>query len=262
MGAVENQRTVYHRSHRPWKSLQDFHTPAARRLFIHNQTHTGRGVTHLSPYPVSQLRGAVHLVSGHLERKVPITNFLLGSRLRMTGICRIVAGGPWRTPSSFHIEMRNAADVQLIARPSWWTVQHLLELLAALLSVAIAIAAWAILLGRRVAQQSARINRSMKISRERSRILEMIVSNQSPEVLLTEICDSVMALVPEAACWYRLDPEGEPPANGFGAADDRQNNIDYQVQLTGPDEQTMGSIFVSDAKSRICPSDRQEVYAM
>jgi hypothetical protein len=32
MGAVENQRTVSHRSHRPWKSLRDFHTPAARRL--------------------------------------------------------------------------------------------------------------------------------------------------------------------------------------------------------------------------------------
>jgi diguanylate cyclase (GGDEF)-like protein len=110
-------------------------------------------------------------VSGHLERKVPITNFLLGSRLRMTGICRIVAGGPWRMPTSFHIEMRNAADVQLIARPSWWTIQHLLELLAALLTVAIAIAASAILLGRRVTQQAARIKRSMRVTRERSRIL-------------------------------------------------------------------------------------------
>jgi diguanylate cyclase (GGDEF)-like protein len=203
-----------------------------------------------------------HLVSGHLERKVPVTNFLLGSRLRMTGICRIVAGGPWRTPSSFHIEMRNAADVQLIASPSWWTVQHLLELLAALLTVAIAIAAWAILLGRRVSQQAARINRSMRISRERSRILEMIVSNQSPEVLLTEICDSVMALVPEATCWYKLDPEGEPPANGLGVADDRENHIAYQIELAGPDEQRIGRIFVSDIKSRICPADRQEVYAM
>ena len=26
MEAVENQIQVYHRSHRPWKSLQDFHT--------------------------------------------------------------------------------------------------------------------------------------------------------------------------------------------------------------------------------------------
>ena len=37
MEAVENQRTVYHRSHRPWKSLRDYHTPAARRLLINNE---------------------------------------------------------------------------------------------------------------------------------------------------------------------------------------------------------------------------------
>jgi hypothetical protein len=34
MEAVENQIQVYHRSHRPWKSLQDFHTSQSRRLLI------------------------------------------------------------------------------------------------------------------------------------------------------------------------------------------------------------------------------------
>ena len=38
MEAMENQRTVYHRSHRPWKSLRDYHTPAARRLPIHKRS--------------------------------------------------------------------------------------------------------------------------------------------------------------------------------------------------------------------------------
>jgi hypothetical protein len=38
MEAVENQRQVYHRSHRPWKSLQDFHTPSARRLLTDKMT--------------------------------------------------------------------------------------------------------------------------------------------------------------------------------------------------------------------------------
>src|SRR5580692_3099050 len=40
MEAVENQRQVSHRSHRPWKSLQDFHTPSARRLFSNKMTKT------------------------------------------------------------------------------------------------------------------------------------------------------------------------------------------------------------------------------
>ncbi len=29
---MENQRTVYHRSHRPWKSLRDYQISAIRRL--------------------------------------------------------------------------------------------------------------------------------------------------------------------------------------------------------------------------------------
>src|SRR6202795_3682537 len=41
MGAVENQRRVYHRSHRPWKSLQDFHTPAVLRLLIDKRSENG-----------------------------------------------------------------------------------------------------------------------------------------------------------------------------------------------------------------------------
>jgi hypothetical protein len=34
MEAVENQKQVYDRSHRPWKSAQDFHTPAADQLLF------------------------------------------------------------------------------------------------------------------------------------------------------------------------------------------------------------------------------------
>ncbi len=34
METVENQKQVYHRCHRPWKSPQDFHTPTAGRLLF------------------------------------------------------------------------------------------------------------------------------------------------------------------------------------------------------------------------------------
>jgi Integrase core domain len=44
-GSGGNQRQVYHRSHRPWKSLQDFHTPAAQQLLIYKRNDNGRSVT-------------------------------------------------------------------------------------------------------------------------------------------------------------------------------------------------------------------------
>src|SRR5580700_8671252 len=51
MEAMENQKTVYHRSHRPWKSLRDYHTPAARRLLIHNEASTVPRVSPINRRP-------------------------------------------------------------------------------------------------------------------------------------------------------------------------------------------------------------------
>jgi hypothetical protein len=61
MEAVENQRQVYHRSHRPWKSLQDFHTPAAQRLLI-NKTKPAE-VSLINRRPVGLSLGVHHSLS-------------------------------------------------------------------------------------------------------------------------------------------------------------------------------------------------------
>ena len=137
-----------------------------------------------------------HLVNGSLVGTMQLPTFPLGSQIRIAGICRIVPGGPWRAPFLFHLEMRSAADAQLLSKPSWWTVRHLLELLGALWVLAFAIAIWAFLLRRRVSEQTERINRSMSLSRERSKILEKISSNQDLDVLLSGICQSIMVLLP------------------------------------------------------------------
>src|ERR1700727_2864758 len=59
MEAVENQRQVYHRSHRPWKSLQDFHTPAAQRLLINKTKREQAEVSPINCRPVC-LTSGVH----------------------------------------------------------------------------------------------------------------------------------------------------------------------------------------------------------
>src|SRR6202042_1916073 len=76
MEAVENQRQVYHRSHRPWKSLQDFHTPAAQRLLINKTKRkpaevslincrpvclSSGGQLKLSPFSLSQSRDPLQI---------------------------------------------------------------------------------------------------------------------------------------------------------------------------------------------------------
>ncbi len=198
-----------------------------------------------------------HLVNGYLEGKGVLPGFQVGSRVRMVGICRIVPGGPWRAPYQFSLKMRTAEDAQLVSKPSWWTKKHLVQLLEVLILLALAVTAWAVILRRRVIQQTARIERSMIMARERSRILEKISSNQAPDVLLSEICASVMSLLPGVSCSYHLHSGRQtetPPRNA-------EYVLLYEVTLTGVNDEACGSVFVRAARGCAIRPDQQEVYA-
>ena len=69
MEAVENQRQVYHRSHRPWKSLQDFHIPAGRRLLTHNEKQTRSKCHHLIALVRVSLKGCSPHGTGTLGKQ-------------------------------------------------------------------------------------------------------------------------------------------------------------------------------------------------
>ena len=207
-----------------------------------------------------------HLIRASLEQDAPIDNLRIGSRIRVVGVCRFVPVGAWRAPYLSHIEMRSPGDVQLISNPSWYTVEHLIELLGALIVVALVIAVWAVLLRRRVVHQTAWISRSMIIARERSRILEMISSNHSLEEILGVICDSVMKLLPGATCAYypQLDTNSsskmaEPTARQW--IDRREDKL-YEVPLAGANDQIAGKVVVTATDKRVLPSDSTEIYAV
>ncbi|MBB5059783.1 diguanylate cyclase (GGDEF)-like protein [Granulicella aggregans] len=219
---------------------------------------------------VSQLQGASsetlvvdvdgHLVSAILENgRLP--TFLQGSRVQVTGICRIVAGGPFRNPNLFRIEMRSGADALLVAQPSWWTVRHLLELLAVFLGVAILIAGWALLLRQRLVVQTNRIQRSMSIARERSRILEKINSCATPDALLTVICDTVVSLLPGVECAYLFNEKGsDRPAQAINMTNPAKQL--YKMDLHGSEGEVLGWIVVSERDGYVPSSDRHEVFDM
>src|ERR1700677_1499297 len=75
MEAMENQRTVYHRSHRPWKSLRDYHTPAARRLLIHSEASTMPRVSPINRRPACLSSG----VQSSLSPPLSVTAFVKGA---------------------------------------------------------------------------------------------------------------------------------------------------------------------------------------
>ena len=213
-----------------------------------------------------------HLVNGSLmgtapllgtatvAQTAPLPTFNLGSRVRITGICRIVPGGPWRAPVLFHLEMRSASDAQLLSEPSWWTVRHLVELLSALLVLAFAIAIWAMQLRNRVSQQTERINRSMVVAGERSKILERISSNQSLEAILSEICQSIMALLPGFTCSFSLDYENEPGKTDGKRPGAAAENTYFEMALADDNGESVGKIVVSGPRNLNAVDDQTEVY--
>lgn len=201
-----------------------------------------------------------HLVTGRLEGMQELPDFRIGARLRMSGVCRIVPGGSWRAPSLFHIEMRSPADVEMLLAPSWWTVRHLAGLLGALCVVAFVIAGWAMVLRRRVQQQTKRIERSMELAKRRSRLSELISSNEPVQQFLEEVCNSVAGLLPGAECRYVLAPETVPDLQHAKAQAAEEGRLLYAMELNGEDV-VVGQLLITVPAST-APGSRQEVFDM
>lgn len=100
------------------------------------------------------------------EMNDPLAAIPNRSLVRLTGVCLVRPDqddqiGPSR---SFSLLLGSAADVVLLARPSWWTVEHALWILAATMVVSLASLAWVAVLRRQVWAQMNVIRQ--KVQRE------------------------------------------------------------------------------------------------
>ncbi len=110
-----------------------------------------------------------------------------GSRLALTGICSVKVDG-WRNPRSFVLLLRSPADMVVLERPRWWTLENSLKVFGALAGVICLALAWILLLRRRVARQAAFIQ---EISARKQ--VEEALKKQQAEY--ATIFDSVPAFV-------------------------------------------------------------------
>lgn len=107
-----------------------------------------------------------------------------GSRILVTGVCRIEpgewwAGEQWRA-KSFRVQLRSVGDVLLLQAPPWWTLEKVLWIAAALGFVALAAFGWVVVLRRQVTERTReleiqiherqRAERWREIEQERSRV--------------------------------------------------------------------------------------------
>jgi PAS domain S-box-containing protein len=78
----------------------------------------------------------------------------LGSRLLLTGVCRVRVDEN-RVPQAFRILLRTPDDLEILERPSWWTVKRALGVLGIMAALILGALAWVALLRRRVHLQTA-----------------------------------------------------------------------------------------------------------
>jgi signal transduction histidine kinase len=109
-----------------------------------------------------------------------------GSRISVTGVCRIDpgrwwAGEDWRA-KSLRVQLRSATDVRLLQAPPWSSLKRVLWVAGALGFVALAASGWVLVLRREVAertrelelqiQERQRVERQHLIEQERTRVAQ------------------------------------------------------------------------------------------
>lgn len=100
-----------------------------------------------------------------------------GSHIAITGICRIepgewLAGENWRA-KSFRLQMRSAADVQLIEAPSWWTLSRVLWMAGVAGVVALGAFGWVGVLRQQVTDRTRELETEIQVRQRAERRREI-----------------------------------------------------------------------------------------
>ncbi|HEY1790059.1 MAG TPA: ATP-binding protein [Verrucomicrobiae bacterium] len=105
-----------------------------------------------------------------------------GSLLQLTGVYAGQGGdlASGREIDSFDLLLNSSADITVLARPSWWTLRHMLTILGAMAVLIIAAMVWITLLHKRVEERSSQLaaevrrreqtERQRELETERARI--------------------------------------------------------------------------------------------
>ncbi len=171
-------------------------------------------------------------------KEVPV-----GARVRVTGICMLADADPFMGDVPFNILLRSFDDVQVITRPPWLNVRHLLVLVSLLLAAIFVVVARSWRLERRMRWQTATV---AEIEQRRSRILEAMNALHPLTEILGDITELVSFQMRGARCWCELADGaiigGKPDDPEMTAAAQRR-------RITDSCGSSFGTIFVVCADS-------------
>lgn len=128
-----------------------------------------------------------------------------GMRLRLGGIClakRMPLVENLPPTFAFQLWLTSPADVVILQRPPWWTVQRVFWLCGVILLLGLLATGWVVLLHRQVARQTAVIGSQLEreaVARERTRIARELHDSLGQELVGIALqLDSAAARLPES----------------------------------------------------------------
>jgi signal transduction histidine kinase len=119
-----------------------------------------------------------------------VQSLAISSRLELTGVYAAQGGNPTagQEISSFELLLNSPADIRLLARPPWWTLQRLLIIVGALAFVLVATVLWITQLHRQVARRSAELEAQIQ---ERQRVEQQRAMEQERARIAQDLHDEL-----------------------------------------------------------------------
>jgi signal transduction histidine kinase len=143
-------------------------------------------------------------------RAIPV-----GSKLELTGV--YVGQGGNRAVgqgiASFELLLNSPADIQVLARPPWWTLQRLLIIVGALACVLAATVLWITQLHRQVEERTAELEKQIQ---ERQRIEHQRAMEQERARIAQDLHDELGSGITEISMLVTVAGSAPRPGEGRG----------------------------------------------